>query len=164
MSSYLTVYYHDQKHDSYVSLGTFSRSTTIYRVFYDNGYSGNDHKIIPITIDDLQNMIGAVQTDIDYYKKKISETKEKSQTILGLKNHTIKEKMEAVADNEEFLPEYEEDLDYSIHAQNYLIFLQDIIESNQFSYKPKNGDTFTPDKNKLIYCGIDCSSPIDYSW
>ena len=75
MSSYLNVYYHDQEHDSFISLGTFSRSTTIYKAFYDNGYSGRDRKLVPITIDDLQNLIGAVQTDIDYYKKRISETK-----------------------------------------------------------------------------------------
>ena len=164
MSSYLNVYYHDQEHDSFISLGTFSRSTTIYEVFYDNGYSGINHKIMPITIDDLQNLIGAVQIDIDYYKKRISETKEKSQTILGLKNHTIKEKMDAVADNEEFLPEYEEDIDYSIHAQNYLIFLQDVIEGNRFSYKTKDEKTITPNKDQLIYCGIDCDCPIDYRW
>ena len=164
MSSYLNVYYRDQEHDSFISLGTFSRSTTIYKAFYDNGYSGRDRKLVPITIEDIQNIVGSMQTDIDYYEKQLAKIKCKSQKILNLKGHTIKEKMEAIEENEEYLSDYETELKSLDRAQGYLIFLQDVIENNQFAHKGTNGNTVTPDRDKLIYCGIDCDCPIDYRW
>ena len=164
MSSYLSVYYHDQEHDSYISLGSFSRSTTIYKAFNDNGYSGINHKIMPITVDDIQNIVGSTQTDIDYYEKELAKIKCKSQKILNLKGHSIKEKMEAIEDNEEYVSDYEMELKSLDRAQGYLVFLQDVIENNQFAHKGTNGNTVTPDRDCLIYCGIDCDCPIDYRW
>ena len=164
MSSYLNVYYHDQEHDSYISLGSFSRSTEVYRLFNENGHTGIKHKIAPITINEIQDIIGSAQLDIDYNKKAIADIKAKTQTILGLANHTIQEKMEAVVENEESLPEYEESIDDLNYAYDYLVFLEDLIQHNIYAHKTKDGSTFKPDKDKLIYCGIDCDSPIDYHW
>lgn len=164
MSSYLSVYYHDQEHGSYISLGSFSRHTEIYKAFNDNGYSGINHKIMPITVEDIQNIVGSMQIDIDYYEKQLAKIKRKSQKILNLKGHTIKEKMEAIEDNEEYVSDYETELKSLDRAQGYLVFLQDVIENNQFAHKGMNGNTATPDRDRLIYCGIDCDCPIDYHW
>jgi hypothetical protein len=135
-----------------------------YRLFNEHGYTGVKHKIVPVTINDIQGIISTARYDIDYNKKAIAEIKSKTQTILGLANHTIQEKMEAVAENEEPVSEYEESINDLNYAYDYLIFLQDLIQHNHYAYTTKDGSTFKPDKDKLIYCGIDCDSPINYHW
>lgn len=167
MSSYLTIYFHDQATNNYHELGNYSRSSEIYKLFSDHGYIGQKgngaiiRTIAPLDLDDIQTLIDYAKEDLGYYNQRVEQVKANSQRILSIEGHTISEKMEAVADNEEYLPEYQDSIEEISSVISRLSFLQDIIMLNGSPYL-FNGNKICPDRTKIIYYGIDCDCPIDY--
>lgn len=148
MSSYLDIYFKD-KTGGYIHIGSYSRNTEMYKRFDDHfqTYSA----LVPMKMADIQDKIDDTKADRNYYERRIRQIKEKSQVILSLKDHTIQEKMEAVAENEEALDELDELIKELDTTVTELSFIQTMIILNKGA---EEADTV-----QLVYAGIDCAPP-----
>ena len=150
MSSYLSFYLRKKGTDVYVPLYSISRSNYLYQAFDDEFGSHTDKKgtCLPISQADLNVLHRRLETQLCNYTNRITELENQLKEI-GSWNNSVEEKLEAIAQRQEYIDGYKEEREYVNYAvATVSVFMS--IEEEQ--YKPEH---------PILYAGIDGHAP-DY--
>ena len=133
--------------ENFVPLFTFSRNCVIYEILR---YSVPYGKISPLSYHTLENKSNECERRIKDTEDRIKRCEEERALIASF-NNSVEEKMEALADNAQWLGEIKDNLEEERRALYTIIALIDIVEEIRFN------DAW--DKDKYIYAGIEVCSP-----
>lgn len=143
MSSYVNFYLKNGKTGAITYLSGYSRSSTIYEVFYSSflNHRTKDGYCDELTAADCTTLMRAIE-DKKHYKLKDIQDYEKSIKDLATWNNSVEEKMEYYSDWDRCIRLAQEDIEDYEHAYTFFSILKEIIQYN-------------PDK-VMILAGIDC--------
>ena len=135
--------------DDFISLGDFSRNTKLYNVM--RGQTPYE-KIRPFTERQLNDYWEELSHEIEKNEKAIRKLKDRIELIKEF-NNSVEEKAELIHDIEEEIEEYEFDIKECEYNQNFLSFLEDIINIARYNERE------TIDVDNYIYAGIEIGYP-----
>lgn len=147
MSMYVSFYIREK--DSFIPVGTYSRSNAIFRIMQTEVPF---EKIGAITKDDIFRCSFEAEKAIKEYREKIEKEESLKKEIVTY-NNSVSEKREAIEEIDEYINEIKEEIDDLTHASYYFYFLQDIIEEIEY------GEQGEADIKKRIYAGIEVFNP-----
>ena len=147
MSMYVSFYIREK--DSFIPVGTYSRSNAIFRIMQTEVPF---EKIGAITKDDIFRYSFEAEKAIKEYREKIEKEESLKKEIITY-NNSVSEKREAIEEIDEYINEIKEEIDDLTHASYYFYFLQDIIEEIEY------GEQGEADIKKRIYAGIEVFNP-----
>ena len=143
MSQYLNFYIKVPNEETYLPIGSFSRSNAVYR--YGNKFAPYEAGT-PITYDTPAQIREDIDYSIDEYKKDLEVLLGQHADIIKM-NNSVEEKQEALHDiycSQNEIKHEIEDLEY---AKRYYSFIADIINSVEFDEKY--------DFNNYVYFGVE---------
>ena len=128
MSSYINFFV--KRKNIYVPIGSFCRSSVIYREF-----DGEYEKIKPLTSEKLTSIYMELKEekmkvlkDFEDYKREFEEY----VAFIQKMNNTLNEKLDAIAEKESFLKEYKREIDEMVDdieiATSFCYFLSNILD------------------------------------
>lgn len=143
MSSYVNFYLKNGKTGAITYLFGYSRSSTIYEVFYGNflNHRTKDGYCDELTAADCTTLMRAAEDKKRLELKNIQDY-EKSIKELATWNNSVEEKMEYYSDWDNCIRLAQEEIENYERAYNFFSILKEIIQYN-------------PDKVTL-FAGIDC--------
>lgn len=146
MSSYVNWYIKDnEKENVYAYFDSYSRSSTIYRIF--NSVKGEntdkDDKALLVSKTDLQAMAEMAKELINSDKAYLNRIKENCTLILQ-SNNSMDEKIDYINTYNEHQEEIEED----IETLQYAYYFFEVMKNKQYS-----------GENEYVYAGIEALSP-----
>lgn len=143
MSSYVNFYLKNGKTGAITYLSGYSRSSTIYEVFYGSflNHRTKDGYCDELTAADCTTLMRAIE-DKKHCELKDIQDYEKSIKDLATWNNSVEEKMEYYSDWDRCIRLAQEDIEDYEHAYTFFSILKEIIQYN-------------PDK-VMILAGIDC--------
>ena len=151
MSQYIHIFVRSDK-DEFIPIRCARRGSVIYDTFGD--YAPYE-KIAPVTGDtlsrigdDINNRLKQCQNSIDKYNGKI-------ELITQMAGVSIEDRVDHINDYMNTINEYKEDMKQLEIANNYILFLADIIEEKDDSVKYYSGRDIP-----VIYMGIECGSSV----
>ena len=148
MSSYLSFYLRKKGTDVYVPLYSISRSNYLYQAFSDEFGIHLDENAMcsPISKADLNVLYRRLETQLCNYTNRITELENQLKEI-GSWNNSVEEKLEAIAQRQEYIDGYKEEREYvNFAVATVSVFMS--IEEEQ--YKPGH---------PILYAGIDGYAP-----
>ena len=145
MSSYIQFYI--KKKGIYVPIGTYCRSSVIYRNF-----EADWGVLKPLTQWRLRNIMTELKEEEERFNKQIDENKLKIDFIQEA-NNSMEEKMHTLSDILYEIDEVQESIEEVQYAIYFVKFLDDILDECD-DYNDLDADNY-------IYYGIECPYPDD---
>lgn len=142
MSSYVEFYLKDCKKGFYTHMCGYSRSSSIYQIFYNTfGYNtDSDNNCRVLTKEDLRSLISEISDHIQSTSHQIEEILEDIKNLASW-NNQIDDKMEYYSDWKQTIELHKENIEDYKFARSCFSFLLNMLEDNS---------------NLQIYAGIDC--------
>lgn len=143
MSQYLNFYVKVPNEETYLPIGTFSRSTTVYR--YGNNYAPYEVGTA-ITYEAVAHIKEQIDYSIEEYKKDVEVLLGQQADIIKM-NNSVEEKQEALHDIYSSQNEIQHEIEDLEYAKRYYDFIADIINTVEFDNKY--------DFNNYVYFGVE---------
>ena len=143
MSQYLNFYIKVPNEDRYLPIGTFSRSTAVYR--YGNNYTPYEAGTA-INYDMLSRITEDIESGIKEYNKDLEVLLGQQADIIKM-NNSVEEKQEALHDIYSSQNEIQHEIRYLEYAKRYYDFIADIINTVEFDKQY--------DVNNYVYFGVE---------
>jgi len=147
MSTYINFFM--RRADEFIPIVSFSRSSYIYKVAANYAPYA---KIAPFSTEILKNCCNAIKEEKNRIKEKINIEKSHVEYIKNF-NNSVSDKLEAIAECESSIKDWEEELEDARRAQYFFTFLEDMTD--EILYVDYN----KAETNKYIYAGIEVNIP-----
>lgn len=150
MSAYICFFLRG-KDDHFYPLGSYSRSTAIYEMFDEAGYS-NWESIRAITFKDIEAVRKENLDNIDGWKKLIKEIEDEIELIKSIEA-PLDEKIDVIDRRLAELNGFKDKIDELEEVSSFCDFLETILEDIKY------GDYGSIDVDNYIYAGIEIGRP-----
>ena len=148
MSQYTHIFVRDN--DNFVELNCYSRSSAIAQAFRGAPYE----KIEAYSSDDLRNVAGEINEQIELYKKNIADYRSQMALIPSF-NNSIEDKTEALSQYTEMIRDAEEDLEEQNYAYDVVSFLVGVADEYEMDVRYEHAKD-----QPRIYVGVECGSKV----
>lgn len=148
MSQYMSFFV--RKGYVFCPIGTYSRSSTIYREFNDN-LDVSYEKVMPLNDNQLSRVKESIKDRLNDLNAS-KEQYEKKRALIATCNNSLNEKLEAFEQFDEYIKDYEELVDEYNYVMNFVHFLHRIVDDVKYGED-------NIDENHYLYVGIECAHP-----
>ena len=145
MSEYVSFYLKDIDKEKYVILDSYCgyfrdvfRTELGYNVTYDEN---NNPLASLVSKDNIKDIIQEIEREIQRSMSYINNAEKHIQLIVQMEKTSISDRLEAIAQEEEVINEYQEEIKVYQRVKNFYTILLDLSDGDR------------------IYAGIDCFAP-----
>ena len=149
MSAYMSFFI--RANDNFYPIGTYSRSTAIYEMFDEAGYS-NWESIRAITFTDIEAVRKENFSNVIGWKKLIKETENEIELVKSIEA-PLDEKIDVIDRRLAELNEFKDKVDELVEVSSFCNFLETILEDIKY------GSYESIDVDNYIYAGIEIGHP-----
>ena len=146
MSAYIQFFIKHE--DIFLPIGVFSRSSAIYRVFDGIAIWGKIRPVGELALDSAEKI---VKEFIDVSEKSLVRANEEKNMIANF-NNSVEEKLESIEGYNSYIAEITKDIKGFESAQQYLLFLRDVLESVEYT---------DFNKQPYLYVGVEVEGKIE---
>lgn len=148
MSSY--IHFFVRKRDEFAPISIYGRSTKIFQLF---NARAPWKQIAPVTYDVLNSVKDDLREHMAASKAAIDKARERIKLIPSFAN-SIEDKMDAMAEEESYLEELNDEAKEWDAAAAYIGFLYDILDAAEY------GNDEALKSNEYLYFGVECGSAV----